>query len=452
MRSSLRRLRLASVVVALFAFGLLPNVVRAGAVTGSGSINCTSDLPAYGALDVTQAMSAGTSGSLTLGGDNNKFIGACSLTGTIPTGWTVEELSGADLAAAPGSGNGGTFTWDTDDSSFADSGTFDNSGTFVDESDGFTQEIDVADFLNTGTVRSQSTGLVIGGTSPSFDDRGAVEVAANDSFELAGTFVLDTGGTMQAVGVLDIAGSTFEVRGGAVTSGVLTSPYRLGLGPSAISFAAGVPASSTGTIEVQVPTTLSGIVAKGWTLALSSSVTAQPGSGNAGTIDWTPATDNATFSDTTTFANTGTFGDAATGYTQQITARTFSNTGLVYSRAPGFGLGGSSPMFVDQGRVQITGKGAFALAGTFMLDAHGTIQAGRGLDIAGSTFEVRGGSITSGVAISPYHLGVGPTTISFPPGQQPGSRGTVNVQVPIKVIGNPPVDWKLKLDGGQITH
>jgi hypothetical protein len=450
MQSFLQRRVSTGVVMVLLAS--LLSVMRAGADSGSGSINCTSDLPAYGALNVTQAMSAGTSGSLTLGGDNNKFIGTCSLTGTIPTGWTVEELSGADLSAAAGSGNAGTFTWNTDDSSFADSGAFDNSGTFVDVSDGFTQEIEVADFLNTGTVRSQSTGLVIGGTSASFDNRGLVEVDTNASFELAGTFVLDTGGTMRAAGALDIAGSTFEIRGGAVTSGVLTSPYRLGVGASTISFGAGLPASSKGTIEVQVPTTLSGIVPQGWTLALSSSVTAQPGSANAGTIAWTAATDDASFSDSATFANSGTFGDNATGFTQQIAVRSFTNTGLVYSRAPGFGLGGSSPVFVDQGRVQVEGQGAFALVGIFMLDAHGTIQAGRGLDIAGSTFEVRGGSITSGVAISPYHLGVGPTTISFPPTEQTGSRGPVDVQIPIKVTGNPPKSWRLKLEGGQLTH
>jgi len=452
MRSFVRFFRLAGVVTALFAFAFFLSVVRATADAGSGSINCTSDLPAYGALNVTQAMNAGTTGSLTLGGDNNKFIGTCGLTGTIPSGWSVDELGGAALSAAPGSGNAGTFTWNTDDSSFSDPGTFDNSGTFVDESDGFTQQIDVADFLNTGTVRSRSTGLVIGGTSPEFDNRGLVEVERNDSFELAGTFVLDTGGTMQAAGALDIAGSTFEIRGGAVATGVLTSPYRLGVGPSAISFGAGLSASSKGTIDVQVPTTLSGIVPKGWTLALSSSVTARPGSGNAGTIDWTPTTDDASFSDSATFANTGTFGDGAAGYTQQISVQHFTNTGLVYSRAPGFGLAGTSPVFVDQGSVQVTGEGAFALAGTFVLDAHGTIQAGRGLDIAGSTFEVRGGSITSGVAISPYHLGVGPTTISFPPPQQTGSHGTIDVQVPIKVIGSPSKGWKLKLDGGDLTH
>ena len=63
--------------------------------------------PAFGPLNVSQDMGAGTSGSLVLGGDNNKFIGTCNLAGTIPAGWSVEELSGAVLSAAPGSGNAG---------------------------------------------------------------------------------------------------------------------------------------------------------------------------------------------------------------------------------------------------------------------------------------------------------------------------------------------------------
>ena len=169
-----------------------------GAASPDGSINCQSDLPAYGPLNVTQAMAGGSSGSLTLGGDNNKFIGTCTLSGTIPSGWSVLQLSGAALSAAPGSGNAGRFTWNTDDAHFVDSGSFTNSGTFVDVSDRFSQQIEAADFVNTGTVRSSSTGLMIAGTNPTFDNRGVVEVDAKDSLALAGKFILDTGGTMRA--------------------------------------------------------------------------------------------------------------------------------------------------------------------------------------------------------------------------------------------------------------
>ena len=423
-----------------------------GAASAGGSINCQSDLPAYGPLNVTQTMAGGSSGSLTLGGDNNKFIGTCTLSGTIPSGWSVLQLSGAALSATPGSGNAGRFTWNTDDAHFVDSGSFDNSGTFVDVSDGFAQQIEVADFVNTGTVRSSSTGLLIGGTKPLFDNRGVVEVDAKDTFELAGTFILDTGGTMRAAGALDIAGSTFEIHGGSVASGVLTSPYRLGVAPTAVTFAAGLPASSHGTIELQVASTLSGVVPKGWALAASSSIAAERGSGNAGTIEWAPDSGNSTFTDSATFRNSGTFRDLAKGFSQQIQVADFVNTGLVVSHSPGLSLSGAANAFDNRGIVQVDAKGSFAAGGTFVLDRGGIIRTAGSFDVAGSTFEVKGGSVASGALVSPYHLGVGPTAIVFGPHLPASSHGTIKIQVPSKVSGSIPATWKLVVDGGQITH
>ncbi len=445
--------RAASLACAAALVVLPVGAPAAGAASGGGTINCMSDLPAYGPLNVSQPMGAGTRGSLVLGGDNNKFIGTCSLSGTIPAGWSVEELSGAALTAAPGSGNAGTFTWNTDDSTLADSGTFANSGTFVDESNGFSQQIAAAEFVNTGTVRSESTGLQIGGTpSPTFDDRGLVEVDANDSFDLAGTFILDTGGTLRAAGALDIAGSTFEVEGGTVASGVLVSPYRLGVAPTAIAFGKGLPASSRGTIDVEVPTTLSGVVPKGWSLDLTASVTATRGAGNAGAIGWTAAADNATFVDSAPFVNTGTFSDLAKGFSQQIQVAGFVNQGRVLSRAPGLSLGGTKPAFDDRGIVEVDAGGAFAAGGTFTLDRGGTIRAVGSFDIGGSAFVVAGGSVVTGTLSNPYHLGVGPTAIVFRPHLPASSHGKIKVQVATKLSGKPPKTWKLILAGGQLTH
>jgi fibronectin-binding autotransporter adhesin len=455
MRTRMRIARGAGAAVPALGLALLALAGAPGgsADPGGGTIQCTSDIPAYGPLNVSQPMGAGTSGSLVLGGDNNKFIGTCGLTGTIPSGWSVQELSGAALSAVPGAGNAGTFTWNTDDSTLPDSGTFTNSGTFVDESNGFSQQIAAARFVNTGTVRSESTGLSIGGTpAPIFDDRGLVEVDAGGTLSVGGTFVLDTGGTLRAAGELDIAGSTFEVAGGTVAAGVLVSPYRLGVAATALSFGKNLPASSQGTIDVQVPATLSGVVPKGWTLDLSASITATRGAGNAGAIGWASTAGNATFTDSGPFVNTGTFSDLAKGFSQQIQVPKFVNQGRVLSRAPGLALAGAGSAFDDRGLVQVDAGGGFASGGTFTLDRGGTIRATGTFDIAGSTFVVAGGSVAAGALTSPYHLGVGSTAVVFRPHLPASSHGKIEVQLPTKLSGTPRKTWKLVLDGGQLTH
>lgn len=446
--------RLASLLAALaLAVPALAGTAQAQGSAGGGTISCTSDLPAYGPLNVSQTMGAGTSGALTLGGDNNKFIGTCTLVGTIPSGWTVDETSGAALSAAGGAGNDGTFKWDSneDDASFADSGTFTNAGTFADGASGFTQQIEVADFVNTGTVLSGSPTFELGGTG-TFDDHGIVDVSSGASFALAGTFLLEAGGTIKAGGAFDVAGSTFDVRGGSVTSGVLTSPYHLGVGATTIEFAAGLPASSKGTIQVGVPAALTGVVPKGWALDLSSGITASPGAGNAGTIEWAAGAGNSTFADSSTFVNSGTFADDATGLSQQITAKRFVNTGTVRSHAPGFAVGGTSPTFDDRGTVIVDPKASFGTGGTFVLDRGGSIQTRGSFDIAGATLDVDGGSVTRGILVSPYHLGVGTTRIVFAASLPASSKGIIDVQVPITVTGTVSKSWTLKLDGGRIVR
>ncbi|HWE82516.1 MAG TPA: hypothetical protein VG265_12780 [Gaiellaceae bacterium] len=425
--------------------------VPIGLADAGGSINCTSDLPAFGPLNVTETMGAGTSGSFTLGGDNNKFIGTCNLSGTIPAGWSVTELSGAVMSASPGAGNNGTFTWNTDDSELADTGTFTNAGTFVDVGTAFTQQIEVADFVNTGTVRSSCPGLQTAGAANVFDDKGVVEVDAKDTFELAGTFILDSGGSIRATGALDIAGSTFKIAGGAVTSGVLTSPYRLGVAPTAVSFAAGLPPSSKGTIDIGVPTTLIGVIPKTWALDVSATITATRGAGNAGTFVWEPTAGNSNLVGTTPFTNSGTFTDLGSGQVQQIQVPSFVNTGIVASSSEGMSMDGTR-LFTNRGMVRVTAKGTFGCSGAFLLAPTGKIQTSGAFDIAGSTFEIAGGSVVKGTLVSPYHLGVGPTTIVFKGRLPKSSHGKIDVQVPTKVAGAAPKGWKLVPDGGQITH
>ena len=237
-----------------------------------------------------------------------------------------------------------------------------------------------------------------------------------------------------------------------MTSGVLTGPYRLGVGPTAVSFGSGLPANSHGTIVLKVASTLSGVVPRGWTLETSSSITAESGSANEGLIEWSPDSGNSTFTDSATFRNSGTFVDRASGLTQQIEVADFVNTGLVVSHSTAFALSGASNVFDNRSTFVVDAKSSFGAGGTFILDKGGVIHAVGSFYIAGSTFEVKGGSVASGALVSPYHLGVGPTAIVFAPHLPASSHGAIKVQVPSKVSGTVPTTWKLVLDGGQISH
>ncbi len=319
-------------------------------------------------------MAAGTGGFLQLGWPTapgkNKFIGTCLLTGTIPAGWTVDQAPFSTLSAGGGSGNAGTFVWDSseDDTTFSDSGTFTNSGKFEDDAKGFTQSIAVGNFVNTGTVLSNSTGMWATGTTATptcptctFVDDGIVQVNSKATFASASVFELGPDGTIDAPGDFDIANaSTFDVLGGSVTAGTLVTGQFLGQAPSTIEFAPTLPAGSKGRIDIATSSNLHGVIPKHWTINNTGGSIFASNAGNAGTFVWSSGIDDSTFSDSTPFINSGSFSDDATGFNQAIEMSRFVNTGTMVSNAPGFSVAGPTgvkPVFVDSGTV-LVGPGA----------------------------------------------------------------------------------------------
>lgn len=292
-------------LVALLALVLLAlpltTVLRAGAVAagapGGAAINCTNTDSVLGPLQSSVTLAAGTTGSLQLGSPSagkGHYVGVCTLTGTVPAGWTVNEGDWVALTATTGSANAGTFVLSTSNSTFVDSGTFTNAGRFEDDSDGLTQTIAVGDFVNTGTVVSEDGGFGTSGTtanppcpSCTFVDRGTLRVDPKQAFVSGSIFVLAPGGTIDADGNFDIANeSTFYVDGGSVTGGVPTTGQYLGQGAATIKFGAQLPASSRGTIDVATDANLQGTIAKHWTVDDTGGSVAATDAGNAGTFAW----------------------------------------------------------------------------------------------------------------------------------------------------------------------
>ena len=264
------------------------------------------------------------------------------LSGTIPSGWTVAEAPFSVLSASSGSGNAGTFDWDTDDSAFADPGTFLNSGKFEDSSTGFSQAIVVESFVNTGTVLSDSTGLSTAGGAASpvckctFVDDGMVQVDSKDVFSSGDTFELEPTGTIYAAGSFSIANlSTFDAEGGSVTAGALVTGQFLGQGPATIEFNGPplIPTRKDRPIYRYQPR-------RGDPEALGGREHGRLRDGKQlrerGYL-CVGDTDDSEFSDSTAFVSSGTFTDDH-GYSQDIDMSRFINTGTVTSNAPGFGI------------------------------------------------------------------------------------------------------------------
>ncbi len=457
-------------LVALLALVLLAlpltTVLRAGAVAagapGGAAINCTNTDSVLGPLQSSVTLAAGTTGSLQLGSPSagkGHYVGACTLTGTVPAGWTVNEGDWVALTATTGSANAGTFVLSTSNSTFVDSGTFTNAGRFEDDSDGLTQTIAVGDFVNTGTVVSEDGGFGTSGTtanppcpSCTFVDRGTLRVDPKQAFVSGSIFVLASGGTIDADGNFDIANeSTFYVDGGSVTGGVPTTGQYLGQGAATIKFGAQLPASSRGTIDVATDANLQGTIAKHWTVDDTGGSVAATDAGNAGTFAW-EGPDNSTFSDATTFVNSGRFTDTAAGWVQYLEVSRFINTGTVTSNAPGFGMAGSTgaprPVFVDQGRLDVAPKQGFSASGIFDLDTGGTIDNGGDFSIDGTTLNVQGGSVLGQPPSVLYHLGAQPATVRFEPPGPAGSTGTIDVGMPVTLYGVVPEHWTLDIVGG----
>ena len=362
---------------------------------------------------------------------SGSIAGSCpvALNGTVPTNWTLE--AGGNLEVAPGSVNNGAIQLDGGNLTLSDSGTFTNSGTISDTSTGNVQDIAVADFVNLGTVQSEGPGLVLAGgsTSDLFDNQGIVTVGDADTMTVSdGTFELDSGGSIAAAGgVFQLADySTIDVTGGTVTSGAVTTQVSLGVGPSALSFGSSVPAGSSGTIDVTASMALNGTIPAGWTVdADGGTLTATPGAGNVGTLD---------FDGSGTFSGSGTFTNAGTLVAQQsvnMDVASFTNTtsgsvtdtpaapitfvsvptnlsdgtlsGGTWSAAGRIDLG--APVTTDDATLAISGNGVFA-SGTYLsfvydaLSGLSTISPGASLSLSGGANETVNGALSNQGTIS----------------------------------------------------
>jgi hypothetical protein len=442
----------------------LPVTLGGGALaasTGGATISCTNTDSILGPLQSSATMAAGTSGFLQLGGiDGGKgnYIGNCTLNGTIPSGWKVAEASWVAMTATSGSGNAGTFTVGTGNTTFLDSGTFTNSGTFEDDSGANTQLIQVGDFVNTGSVVAAGGGFGTAGAAnnPScpkcrFFDKGTVLVEPKQGFSSGSIFVLAKGGTIEAKGVFGIANdSTFDVEGGSVTQGEATSTQYLGLGAPTIEFGAHLPSLSKGTIDIASSGYLRGVIPKHWALDVTGGSVTASNSGNNGTFLW-DHDDNSTFSDATAFVNSGTFTDDTSGWSQQIEVPRFVNKGTVTSEAPGFGMSGASgmagPVFVNDGDLVIEPKASFGAAGTFDLAEGAVINHGN-FGIGKSVLQVGAGSLLGNPATDVYSLGGGPATVIFEPSVSASSVGNLLFGTGLTVSGVIPKKWALDNEGG----
>ena len=465
----LARAAVAALVVAA-PFAALGRDLTSAWADGGGTIACTGTSPS-GPVSQTVTMDSGSSGIAYLGspsdapGFGSPYISVCALTGTIPNGWTIDNAT--NFSATDGSGNAGTLELSSDDHTISDSGTFTNSGTVDDVSPGFTQELDVADFVNTGTLTaSQPVGAsegpdfeIAGPDATSiFDNQGVVSAGAGATIATTyGTFVLDTGGTVAATpGTFTLEyTSTLDVTGGSVSSGTITTTGILGHVPAAIAFGPSIPSTSTGAVQINTSIALSGTVPSGWSVAIDGgSVTAAPGAGNAGSITWD--TDNSTITDTGTFTNSGSIDDTSTGNVQTLAATDFVNTGTVTSDAPGLdlGRGATTNVFDNQGRVTTSpGETITVSDGTFELDNGGTVAVGTGtFQLADhSTFDVAGGSVTSGAVTTLVSLGVGPSNLTFAPALPATSTGTIDVTASMTLNGAIGSGWDVEDDNGTLT-
>jgi hypothetical protein len=461
---TLRRRRLAAfsaICVLALALPLTLGDVAFAAATSGATISCSNTDSILGPLQSSATLAAGTTGFLQLGGINGgkgQYIGNCTLNGTIPSGWKVDEASWVAMTATDGSGNAGTFTVSTGNSTFLDNGTFTNSGTFEDDSGANTQSIQVGDFVNTGSVVAAGGGFGTAGAAnnPScpkcrFVDKGTVVVEAKQGFSSGSIFVLAKGGTIKAEGTFGIANdSTFDVEGGSITQGVATSTQFLGLSAPTIEFGTHLASLSKGTIDITSSAYLRGVIAKHWAMDISGGSVMARNSGNNGTFLW-DHDDNSTFSDATTFINSGTFTDVTTGWSQQIEVPRFVNKGTVTSDAPGFGMSGASgmagPVFVNDGELVVGPKASFGAAGTFDLAGGAVVNHGN-FGIGKGVLEVGAGSLLGDPATDVYSLGGGPATVIFEPSISASSVGHLTFGTTLTIEGVIPKKWVLDNEGG----
>jgi hypothetical protein len=233
---------------------------------------------------------------------------SADLRGVIPKHWTL-DVSGGSVTAS-NSGNNGKFLWDHDDNStFTDATTFVNSGTFTDTTTGWSQQIEVPRFVNTGTVTSDAPGFRMSGASglpgPVFVNDGDLVIEPKASFGAAGTFDLAAGAVINH-GDFGIGRGVLQVGAGSLLGNPATDIYSLGGGPATVTFEPSVSASSVGHLIFGTGLTINGVIPKKWVLdnegGPGDALTADH-AGNKGTLIWDA---NAALTATGPFVNSGT--------------------------------------------------------------------------------------------------------------------------------------------------
>ena len=215
--------------------------------------------------------------------------------------------------------------------------------------------------------------------TPVFVDQGAVLVGPKGAFAAAGVFDLATGGTINNRGIFDYASTTLNIDGGTVTAGALTNPYHLGAGISTVVFEHPMPAGATGTIDVEIPTTLQGVIPKHWTINVTAGSVTAVSSGNDGTLNWGASAELTTVEG---FVNASTLNDYSG--TLEVVSPDFVNavTGHILANKAGGGVmvtgnfSNYGALLVGPNRVSVTKNYAENATGRLELTVTGTYAFG----------------------------------------------------------------------------
>jgi hypothetical protein len=256
--------------------------------------------------------------------------------------------------------------WDHDDNStFSDATTFVNSGTFTDDTSGWSQQIEVPRFVNKGTVNSEAPGFGMSGApgmaGPVFVNDGEIVIAPKASFGAAGTF--------------DLA------------EGAVINHGNFGIGRGVLQVGAG---SLLGNLLFGTGLTVNGVIPKKWVLnnqgGPGDSLTADH-AGNKGTIIWDA---NSALTATGPFVNSGTVSVADGSF--GVTAQDFVN-------APG-------------AKILVNGDSGISVSGNFNNEGTFELGAGNRSSVAGNYSQALGASLVvdaGGANFSVGSLSVGGT-------------------------------------------
>jgi hypothetical protein len=359
------------------------------------------------------------------GSDSVTFNGgSCTVSGAIPAGTTLTLEAGTGVTVASGSSNAGTIVFAPNDgaSSFdtAAGGTFTNSGTIVDETDGNGQDLYAGTLDNSGTIEAANSGggqLLITDNSDAgtFVNENGGNIVAEDgatlSFNDPMSLTMQPGSTAtnEPGGMLKLYATSMDVQGGTITGAMTDFQSNLTFESSA--------SSSTGTINGESSFSLAGTIPQGVTLTESGGgITAATGAGNAGTFLFEGG--NPGLAATGTFVNSGTLG-LTTGELQ-ITSGTLRSTGTI-------GVPAGTALYVNNGNLVLSGSSTVdvGVAGTG-LSQFGFIRVSGSATLAGTLNAALG--YTPAIGDTQQILGAGSISGTFGKTLGTNSSGFYTVQ------------------------